>query len=409
MNGREAGDSGVVEMKNNKSLIVRLMLLTLFLGGCDLLLGADSSSKNGERTRWESNVITTGVISGLDAGVSGTGGVAVSYVHEESNLRMSTLLDGEWTHHDGSLVIGPASTEHTHLAAGPTGEFSVLYYSTSELHIASLGATLDTRYSLNTMELDVLRGNRPGSWHHESADLAYDSDGLLRAFARDVDGEQLWLFRETATGWVLDVLASSTSVTGPIDMVVAGNGEEHVLFSTGSAGWYYFWNGSEYRWRERLQIGDSPPLHLRLREDESSVLAWRDLNEIQVAEEYFDELDGRYLWLARPVVNSENLFWHNMDIVLDSNGYPNLVYILGPFRGVYFEVWFAHILEDGSWERSKVVDNLNLDSFNPFDVKMVLEPTGRIHIILRSGSSGGDPTFEHRLLDIYSDEAIGNR
>lgn len=403
----------MVEMRHNRTLIALLALLSLFLSGCDLLLGADDPSlRSGERTQWESGVITTGVVSGLDAAVSGTGSVGVSYVHNESTLRLSVLYNGEWTHYEGPSAIGPSSAEHTHLAAGPLGEYSILYYSASELHIASLGAGLDEQYSLSSMDVNVLRGSRPDSWHYDSADLAYDSAGRLRAFARDADGGQLWLFRETATGWDLDVLTGSTSVTGQIDMAVAGNGEEHILFSTGSAGWYYFWDAGEYRWLERLQIGDSPPLHLRLKTDESSVLAWRNVDEIQVAEEYFDELEGRYLWFARPVISSNNLFWHNLDLVLDQNDYPNLVYILGPFREVYFEVWLAHFLDDGSWERSKIVDNLHLDGFNPFDVKLVLEPSGRIHIILRSGkvigSSGGDPVFEHRLLDVYSDELFGN-
>jgi hypothetical protein len=66
---------------------------------------------------------------------------------------------------------------------------------------------------------------------------------------------------------------------------------------------------------------------------------------------------------------------------------------------------------DGTWYRSVVARDLELDTFNPLTVRLVREPTGRAHIFLTSGrvtgSSGGLPILEHRLLDIWSDDPGG--
>lgn len=389
---------------------VLLPFLALLLSSCDLLLGADPKESNVQNYSWDTTVITTGEIAALDASLTSNGEVAVSYIHRGTILRVS-LLDGDsWINYDGPSISGPGSTEYTHVAAGPGGIVSVLYSSGADMHIANLGTTLETHVSLSSLDAELIGSSRPDNWYHESANLAYGVDGRIRAIVRDADAERLWLFREEESSWRLQAVPGSESVAGPIDMVVAQSSDEHVVFQTISGGSYRRWNQLN-GWEERLRIPDSPPFHIRLRSDESSVLATRYLYSIRVAEEVFNDLEGNYEWQARSVVEDENLFWHNTDLVLDELGLPSLIHIIGPVRNDVFKVWYSRMENDGSWARTLVADNMQHPSFNPFNVRMVRDDSGGIHVILATGEvvgyTGGSPEWEYRLLDIHTSPTPG--
>ncbi len=388
-----------------------IAIVFLMLHGCDLLLGSDPAPAGGTFT-WTSNVITTGEISGLDAVVSPAGMPAVSYIHQDGSIRVSHRSGSEWVHVDGPQAFGPLAGEFTRITARTDGTMAVLYYSNSDLHIATVGPAFTPLASLTVLEADLIRGNRPVTWSHESTQLAYGPDDLLRAVVRDVDAERLWMFNETAAGWELDYIDGSLSTSGPVDLVIGSTGNEHILFWADGLGWYFRRRFSATRFEERLQIPGDPPYRIGLRADESSVLAAHMHSSppprIKVAEESFDSQSGTYSWLAREVVNHEQLYWHNLDMILDDDGLPGILYILGPFWGENFEVWFTRLQTDGTWQSSIVARDLNLDTFNPFHVRLIREPSGRVHVFLTSGkvkgSSGGQPILEHRLLDIWTDD-----
>jgi len=376
------------------------------LYGCDLLLGADPTPAGGTFA-WTTNVITTGEISGLDATVSPAGVPAVSYIHQEENIRISYQSGSDWTHVDGPVTIGPLTGESTRITTSTDGAMAVMYYSDSDLHLATVDPTFTPFGPLSELEADLIRGNRPISWSHDSTQLAYNPDNRLHAVVRDVDAGRLWVFRETAAGWELDYIDGSLSTSGAVDLVIGPSGNEHIIFWTEGLGWYFRRRFHASRFEERLQIPDDPPYRIELRADESSVLAAHLRERIKVAEETFDSETGRYSWQAREVVSHEFLHWHNLDMILDDDGLPGILYILGPFWGENFEVWFTRLQTDGTWLRSIVARDLDLDTFNPFHVRLVREPSGRVHVFLTSGivkgSSGGQPVLEHQLLDIWTD------
>lgn len=394
----------------SRVILLVLPVILLLSSGCDLLLGSDPAQV-GDRFIWASDVITTGMISGLDATVSPSGTVAVSYIHDNTNVRISSRAGGEWVHVDGPQVTGSLTGESTRITSRADGTIAVMYYSDSDIHVATVDPAFTPFEPLAELGADLIRGTRPATWSHDSTYLTYGPDDLLRAVIRDIDLQRLWMFRETTTGWELDYIDGSVSTTGPIDLVVAASGDEHIVFTATGIGWYFRRKANATRWEERLQIPDDPPYHIGLRADESSVLATHLLYRIRVAEEVFDSESGTYSWYVREVIDNENLHWHNLDMVLDEDGLPGILYILGPYWGEYFEVWYTHLQNDGTWNRSIVARDLNLDTFNPFHVRLVREPAGRIHVILTSGkvigSSGGLPILEHHLMDIWTDDPNG--
>jgi len=397
-------------IRGSRVVLLLLPVALLLFNGCDLLLGSDPEPIGGQ-FNWTSDVITTGEISGLDAAVSPSGSVSLSYIHNNTNVRTSFQSGDEWVHVDGPQVIGPLTAESTRITVRTDGTIAVMYYSDSDIHIATVDPAFTPFDPLTELDADLIRGTRPATWSHDSIYLAYGPDDLLRAVVRDVDPQNLWMFRETSTGWELDYIDKSISTEGPIELVIGASGDEHIVFTATGIGWYFRRKANATRWEERLQIPDDPPYRIGLRADESSVLATHLLYRIRVAEEIFNAVEGSYSWHAREVVDNENLHWHNLDMILDEKGFPGILYILGPYWGEYFEVWYAHLLIDGKWSRSIVARDLSLDTFNPFHVRLVREPAGRVHVILTSGkvigSSGGLPIFEHHLLDIWTDDPDG--
>ncbi|MFC1627989.1 hypothetical protein ACFL3H_02600 [Gemmatimonadota bacterium] len=398
-------------MRRRSGVILLIFpVFLLLLNGCDLLLGSDPESTWGQ-INWASAVITTGEISGLDAAVSPSGVVSLSYIHNKTNVRTSSRSGDEWVHVDGPQVIGSQAEEYTRIAARADGSIAVMYYSESDIQIATVSPGFISLEPLAELDADLIRGTRPATWSHDSTYLAYGPDDLLRAVVRDVDLQRLWMFRETSTGWELNYIDESVSTSGPTDLVISASGDEHIVFSANGVGWYFRRKANSNRWVERLRIPDDPPYRIGLRADDSSVLATHLLYRIRVAEEIINPVTYSSSWHVREVVDNEILHWHNLDMILDDKGFPGILYILGPYWGNYFEVWYAHLKIDGTWNRLNVAKDLSLDTFNPFHVRLVREPAGRVHVILTSGkvigSSGGIPIFEHHLMDIWTDDPDG--
>lgn len=391
-----------------------VLLAATLLSGCDLLLGSDPKPVSIFTAQWEQSVVATGKISALDMAITNDGVVLASYIHEGTALRVSRLEGDAWVHLEGPVVSGTGSADYTHIAAGPGGDAALMYASGSDMHILSVGTSLTNELTLSTLEA-TMRGAyypRPAAWTHESADLAYGTDGRIRAVLRDADVDRLWLFRQEGNGWSLGVVPGSQNVLGTTELMVGESGYEHVVFQANSQG-HYYWRRPADGWMERLRIPDGLPYLLRLRSGDRSVLAMRQRYTIRVAEEVYDTAQGIYKWHVRSVVEDENLFWHNMDLVLDERGFPSLIYILYQDWDEQYQIWFIHLLDDGTWGRAQVAGNLRLPDFSPFNIRMVREASGRIHILLTGGHvagvSGVNQQWDHHLMHIYSDTPLGDQ
>lgn len=407
--------SSVTQSFSTHTRLLRLvsLLLPLLSSGCGLLLGPDPKPVEQFTAHWEKMIVTSGEISGLDLAISEQGEILASYIHEGANIRVSRFSGGAWTHLDGPSVSGGSFTRKTHIAAGPGGNAALMFFSGSDMHVLPISTTFGNDLALSTLEVtrrDTLFP-RPGEWAYESAGLAYGADGRIRAVVRGTAEERLWLFRQEDSGWSLGVVPNSHHVLGTIDLAVSGNGHEHIVFQANSQGLYYWWRPGK-GWNERLKIPDSLPYLLRLRADELSVLATRDRFTIHVAEEVYDAVQERCFWLIRTVVEDDLLFWHNLDLVLDENGLPSLIYILYQDWDEQYQLWFTRFESDGTWTRALVASNLRLPYFSPFNVRLAQEASGRMHILLNTGEvvgvSGVGQQHEYQLLHLYSDNPLGN-
>ncbi len=407
--------SHVKLLANPLSLIVRLIPIAALLltAGCDLLLGPDPREVDQFAAHWQREIITTGRISGLDFAITDEGDLLTSYVYEESHVQVSRLNGSEWEHLEGPAISGSGTIARTRIASGPGGKAALLYYSGSDMEIIPIASSLGSSIPLATLE-SIRRDTlypRPESWRYDSADIAFGSDGRIRAVVSDATDKRLWLFREENSGWSLGVVPNSAFAAGKVEIVVSPSGHEHVVYFANSQGFYYWWRPGE-GWWERLKIPDSQPYFLRLRSDETSVLATRQLSRIRVAEEVYDPiLDGSY-WLIRTAVKNELLFWHNMDLVLDADGFPSLIYILYQDWDEQFQVWFTSLETDGTWRTTAVASNLRIPSFSPFNVRLAREASGRLHIILTTGAvtgvSGVNQEHAYQLMHLYSDNPHGD-
>jgi|GEM_PF-1569567 len=389
-----------------------LLLGILLPAGCDLLLGPDPKSVQQFTAQWEREAVAAGEIAGLDLAISDQGEILASYFYEDANIRVSRLEGGEWNHLEGPSVSSGLPGD-THLATGPGGSAAVLYHSGSGTIILPVGTALGTSIALESLEAsrrDTLYP-RPQTWTYESADLAFGSDGRMHVVVRGEADDRLWLFRQEASGWSLGIVPNSQYVSKSIDLEVYGDDREHIVFQANNQGVYYWWRPDK-GWEERLKIPDSLPYLLKLRQDELSVLVTRDRSIVHVAEEVYDSTGDRYYWRIRTVAEDELLFWHNMDLVLDENGFPSIIYILYQNWDDQYLIWFTQFETDGTWSKALVASNLRLPYFNPFDVRMVREASGRIHILLTtgevSGISGVSQEREKRLIHLYSDNPLGD-
>ena len=86
--------SNVRRFANPLSLIVRLIPITALslTAGCDLLLGADPREVDQFTRHWQSEIITTGRISGLDLTMTDDGDLLTSYVYEESHIQVKFVI-----------------------------------------------------------------------------------------------------------------------------------------------------------------------------------------------------------------------------------------------------------------------------------------------------------------------------
>jgi len=406
--------SNIKRYANPLSLIVRLILITALslTAGCDLLLGADPREVKQFTEQWQSEIITTGKISGLDFVISDGGDLLTSYVHEESQIRVSRLNSDEWEHLEGPAISGSGTIAKTRIASGPGGEAALLYYSGSDMEIIPIASSLGSSIPLTTLETtrrDTLYP-RPVSWNYDSTDIAFSPDGLIRAVVGDETDKRLWLFREEDSGWSLGIVPNSASTDGKVELVVSPTGNEHVVYQANSQGYYYWWRPNE-GWWERVKIPDSQPYLLRLRSDETSILATRQLNRIRLAEEGYDPVLNGPVWRLRTAVENELLFWHNMDLALDNNGFPSIIYVLYQDWDDQFQVKFTSMELDGTWSTSTVASNLRIPYFSPFNLRMARDTSGRIHIILTTGTvsgvSGTNQDYAYQLIHLYTDNPHG--
>ncbi len=388
-------------------------LLVLSLSGCDLLLGPDVPASVIHAPQWSVVEVGSGDVVGLDLALVPGGGPIASYIHGGQSVRVSRLEAGIWSHLDGPAFTGPADAATTHIAVSPAGDASVLYYSEGEVWLFPVASGAAGSIPMTSLSVSI-RDNLyapPARWTIESSDLAYGGDGRLRVVVRDADEDRIWLFREEDSGWSLGVVPSSTNVSGPAEIRVGATGNEHVVFQAGSQGYYFWWRSTD-GWNERVRFVAGLPYLLRLRSDESSVLTSRRLDTLRIAEEQYNPSTDAYRWQVRDVVHDEHLYWHNNDLVLDESGLPTVIYILGPLVQDKYEVWITRLETDGSWATAPVAANLQYPSFDPFNVRMVREPSGRIHVLLSTGengaSSGGDDPQRYKLLHLQSDSPFGN-
>ncbi len=384
-----------------------MITAVLLLTGCDLLLGPAPASDSIRNLRWENEIVATGAVAGLDAAVSADGELVVSYIHEDSRLRISQHSGAGWKEYDGPTVAFAPGTATTHLAVGSNGEIAVLFWTGSDMEIATYGPDGERHLALLTLEAEEYGGARPTAWDPTAADLDFTSDDLLRAVVQEEVTGGLWLFLERSDRWILRPVAASDGVNNAIDMTVSPDDEVDLVFQAAGQGLYYRWQEGE-GWIERLQIPNSLPYRLRLRDDGTSVLATRLLNRIYVAEEIWDEMDGAAKWYSRRVIEHEDLYWKKLDLVLDGNGYPGVMHLLGPYRDRYFEVWYSQLEADGTWSRAQVAGNLDIqNAFDPFDITMVRDPEDWIHILFVSGGAtaagSNQTTVVPQLLHLSSD------
>jgi len=406
--------SNIKRFASPLSLIVRLIPITALslTAGCDLLLGADPKEVDQFTEHWQSEIITPGKISGLDFVISDEGDLLTSYVHDKSHIQVSRLDSDEWEHLEGPAISGSGTIARTRIASGPGGEAALLYYSGSDMEIIPIASSLGSSIPLLTLESsrrDTLYP-RPESWRYESADIAFNPDGRIRAVVSDETDKRLWLFREDDSGWSLGIVPNSASADGKVELVVSPTGNEHVVYQANSQGYYYWWRPNE-GWWERVKIPDSQPYLLRLRSDETSILATRQLNRIRLAEEGYDPVLDGPVWRLRTAVENELLFWHNMDLALDNNGFPSLIYVLYQDWDDQFQVKFTSMELDGTWSTSTVASNLRVPYFSPFNLRLARDASGRMHIILTTGAvsgvSGTGQEHAYQLIHLYSDNPHG--
>ncbi|MFO7768033.1 MAG: hypothetical protein R6W82_03630 [bacterium] len=385
------------------ALTVPAAVLFLAGTGCDYLLGPAAPVRGTAGPDWSLTEVTAGTIAGLDIGITLTGEVYASYVHDGSRLRVSRLDGGAWTHMEGPTLSGPDSEDYTRLAVDPEGGGSVLYRDGGSLLVADLDTGIGPPEDLAAVEAVMRTGSepRPAGWTRETSSAAYGDDGVLRVVARAVDQDRLWLFRRSTEGWDLGPVPGSEFVHGSSEIAVSAGGVEHVLFAANSQGIYY-WYRPGRGWASRLDIPDGQPYLIRIDGSGSSVLATRDRFRVRVAAEEQDPQSGLPFWNVRTVVEDDHLFWHTLGLVLDEEGLPGVLYVLGPLPREDFEVWFRRLTPAG-WESSLVAGNLRLPVFNPFDVRMVRDPGGTVHVLLPAEGPTETDGSAHRLIHLRRD------
>lgn len=383
-----------------RALLAAALLLT---AGCDLLLGPEEAPLGIAGAGWSVTGVTSGSIAGLDVGVTESGTIHASYIHEGERLRVSSFEGGTWSHMEGPAVSGPEAERFSRVAVDPSGGGSVLYTDETTLLVADFDTGLGPGADLAAVEAVMRSGSgpRPSSWTHETSSTAYGSDGVLRVIARPLTQDGLWLFRRSAGGWDLGPVPGSDFIHGDSEIEVGEGSVEHVLFTANSLGRYYWWRPDE-GWASRVEIPDGQPYVIQLDADGSSVLATRDLFSVRVAEETYDPQSGTYLWNVRTVVEDDYLFWHTLGLVLDDQGLPAVLYVLGPMQREEFEVWFSRLTGSG-WESSLVAGNLKLPVFNPLDVRMVRDQGGTIHVLLAAEGPMGPDGSPYRLIHLRRD------
>ena len=331
MNARPSNRSPRSGLSARLPRIGLVPLLALSLSGCDWLLGPDVPASVIPAPQWSAVEVGSGEVAGLDmALVPGSGPIA-SYIHNGQGVRVSRLEAGIWSNLDGPTFAGPQDAAKTHIAVSLSGDTSVLYYSAEEVRLFPVAAGAAGSVPISSLTVSI-RDNLyepPARWAIESSGLAYGEDGRLRVLVRDADEPRIWMFREEDSGWSLGVVPSSTNVSGPTQIRVGATGNEHIVFQASGQG-YYFWWRSTSGWMERVRFVAGLPYLLRLRPDESSVLTSRRLDTLRIAEEQYNPSTDAYRWQVRDVVYDEDLYWHNNDLVLDEDGLPTLIYILGP-------------------------------------------------------------------------------
>jgi hypothetical protein len=121
------------------------------------------------------------------------------------------------------------------------------------------------------------------------------------------------------------------------------------------------------------------------------VIGTRDLHTVKVALEHYDDTSSQYYWDARSAVTDDYLYWHNLDLALDHDGLPSVLYISGPLRREDYQVWLTRMSTAGTWQQEMVAGELRLPTFHPAHVRMVRDAGDRVHVLLPSGESSGSP------------------
>jgi len=383
----------------------------LALTGCDLLLGSAPEADLISNITWMNEVIASGDIDGIDAALGPSGDVVVSWIHDRNRLRTSQQSGSGWKEYEGPAVaVGPLDAV-THLAVDGDGTIGVLFWTGSDMQISTFATGGERHFSLLTLEAVVYGGGRPTAWDPSSAGLTFTGGGCLRAVVQEASSGRLWLFQEESDGsWNLRPVAASEGVINQIDLVTTPGDDLDVVFQAAGAGVYYRWSEST-GWTQRLDIPYDPPYLIRMKADGTSVLATRHLNRIVLAEERLSSESGTPRWFLFEVIEHEDLYWKTLDMILDSQEWPGVIHLLGPYRDRYFELWYSYLVGDGTWGRAQVAANLDLENaFNPFQVRMVRDPEDRIHILLISGgieeSAGGGNDLQPRLLHLTSEGSL---
>ncbi len=385
------------------------LFVVLSLSGCGLLLGPAPTSDRVSDISWFNEIIASGEISGLDAVIGSTGDVIASWIQDGTRLRISQQSGAGWKEYEGPSVTVSSAEAATHLAVDSDGTIAALFWNGSDMEIATWGTGGERHLALLTLEVETYGGERPSAWDPSSAALAFTSDGLLRAVVREAENDRLWLFLERLDGWILHPVEASEGIQSQIDMVMSAYDDVDLVFQATGGGVYYRWSEST-GWTQRLDIPHSTPYLIRMRADGTSVLATRRLNKIYLAEERLSIEEGIPRWFLFEVVEHEDLYWRTIDLVLDDRGWPGVMHLLGPYRDRYFELWYSWLVGDGEWGRAQVATDLDLqNAFNPFNVRMVRDPEGRIHILLITGGVDASDTEQDpqlpRLLHLSSDES----
>ncbi len=384
-----------------------LLAALLMAAGCDFLLGPAEAPRGTAGPGWTLTEVTSGAASGLDLGITDGGVIYASYIYEQERVRVSRFEGGTWSHMDGPTAAGTEVPGFTRLGVDPAGGGSVLFSDGAGLQVADFDMSIESPQDLAQVGATVRQGSSspPTSWTTESSSAAFGPDGVLRVVARSSEQDRLWLFRRSGAGWDVGHVPGSDHVHGSSELLVSAGSTEHVLFAANGQGKYYWWRPSD-GWASRLEIPDGQPYVIQVDGVGSSVLATRDRFRVRVAKEEQDPQSGTPYWNVWTVREDEFLFWHTLDLVLDDQGLPGVLYVLGPLPREHFEVWFSR-LSGGDFQPSLVAGNLRLPVFNPFDVRMVRDGEGTIHVLLPAGDPDGADGSAHRLIHLRRDPDEG--